>query len=363
LRLTLLSYSMQSRFINLDMKRIHTTRLFCNKVWNASKFVLMQLLPEFPLSYPAPPQSYLSEVPANTLAIFINRWIMSRLGHTVTRVHESFDTLDIREASQLTTQFFHRDFCDAFIEFSKPVLYQSETAEESMATRHTLAACLDASLRLLHPYMPFITEDLWQHLRRATITSFAGASKLDPVSVSLARFPATEDYEVWKNPALEQEMDTFRGVIHGARSLRESLELAATTRFPFIFVATDPAQLATLRNHADSLEYFVQGTSVRILDQDPDDGVKKATMAVGEKVKVLLPLEGLVNVQEQLEKIRRRLKKANASLVKLKKRVEGEDYIIKAPNEVKERDATGIRELVIEIDELERNKDLFTSLL
>jgi valyl-tRNA synthetase len=176
LRFALCNYSGGGRDINLDITRVEGYRKFCNKLWNAIRFAMLKLDPDF--------------VPASTSArsgneSVVERWILHKLNHATAEVERQLEDRNFMNATGALWNFWLYEFCDVFIEASKPMTDESASAETRQSTQQTLYTCLDSGLRLLHPFMPYVTEELWQRLpRRSSETA---------QSISMAAFPEASD--------------------------------------------------------------------------------------------------------------------------------------------------------------------------
>jgi len=367
--LTLVGYPYQSRFINLDSTKISTNRIFGNKLWNATKFVFMNLPSNFEMSHPFIekfPTQWFSEsnLPSSHsafgLAEFVNSWILSRLSQTITKVNSSFEAFNLRDASEITRDFILDEFCDVFIEFSKVVLYQSSNPNEVLATRLTLCSVLDASLRLLHPFMPFITEELFQHLKSKTKFLLQSGYE-EPISICISRFPQTSDYSQFYSPKIEEEMKIILDLLHVSRSLRKMFELPLNMRFPFGIETQGEKETQIIQNHLNHIQYFIQASPLEINSEISFDKTKAGSFAVNENLTLYLPLrDKSINFEEQKEKLQKKLKKNSTQLQKLRARISNSDYKLKAKKDVIERDEAGLRELLAEEEQIKKTLDLLS---
>ena len=207
LRFALCAYTSQGRDINLDVLRVQGYRFFCNKMWNATKFVLSNLSTDFtPPSLPFK----LSGKESN-----IDEWLLSRLANTVEMCQKAFENYDFPLATTALYNFWLYDLCDIYLEHSKPILYGNDK-ELKHIIQQTLYISLHVSLRLIHPFMPFISEELFQRLPASTSESCK--------SIMVSRYPLPEDFK-WKNEARERELDFVMGVIKTIRSMRADYQL------------------------------------------------------------------------------------------------------------------------------------------
>jgi len=206
LRLALCSYTTQGRDINLDINKVVVFRNFCNKLWNATKFALMNLGDSFkPL-----------ELETSTgKESFIEKWILSRLDNSCTTANDSLKAFFISEAVTAIHNFWLHDLCDVYLECMKPIMQQEGHEEEKNSARNTLYTCLDVGLRLLAPFMPFVTEELFQRLMRRPNSSIE--------SICIAPYPTGNSS--WRQPELEKQIEKVMDVVRGIRSVRAGYKL------------------------------------------------------------------------------------------------------------------------------------------
>jgi len=310
LRFTLCSYSPQAKRIALSPKRIEGYRNFCNKVYNAVRFALghvegVQLDGQLPQATLLP-----------------NRWILSRLARAVTDSTRGIDEFRIDDGSLALYHFFWDEFCSWYLESCKPV-FQGGSAQDQAETRQVLAHVMESSLRALHPYMPFITEELWQKLPRP-----AGR----PVSIALSPYPNLEDARV--DEEAERGMSALMGAISAARSVRSEHDLESMAKVPLI-----------LRSHAAELREVLSREHVLIETLVRTEGAPKvedtggerpsgAVLAVAGDVEVIVGLRGLVDPEKERERVERSLKKVAKDIGVLQKRLDNPKFVANAPEAV-----------------------------
>lgn len=222
LRFGLLAYLVQTRDVNLDVGRVVGYRNFCNKLWNATRFALAKLGDDF-----VPSADGLAA--ARAANVTADAWILSRLDAAVAAVNAAFATYAFADAVSAAYNFWLYDLCDVYLELAKRVISgtDADDAARVAATRHVLYECLDVGLRLLHPMMPFVTEELYQRL--------PGAAARSVPSIMVAPFPVSRDG--WQSPAAEAAMDTVTTLVHACRSLKASYSLPPSAR-PDVVVVT-----------------------------------------------------------------------------------------------------------------------------
>uniref|UniRef100_A0A0M3IQ17 valine--tRNA ligase n=1 Tax=Ascaris lumbricoides TaxID=6252 RepID=A0A0M3IQ17_ASCLU len=214
LRFALMGYTSQGRDINLDVLRVQGYRFFCNKIWQASKFTLMQLGNDF---------KPLAEFKLSGSESTLDKWILSRLSFAVESCNAGMSSYTFHQATSAMYNFWLYDFCDIYIEGSKPVLINGDPKVVS-TTRQILYTCVDTGLRLLSPIMPFISEELWQRLpRRPT-------AHKQPLSICVAEYPEVEQYK-YRNEQLENRVSHVMDIVKTVRSLRSDYDLTAKYKY------------------------------------------------------------------------------------------------------------------------------------
>lgn len=206
LRFALCSYTTHGRDINLDINKVVVFRNFCNKLWNATKFALMNLGDNFVPS---------TNENLNGTESFIERWILSRLDNACSTANENMKGYHISEAVNSIHNFWLYELCDIFLEAMKPIMQQGTEAEK-ISAQNTLYTCLDVGLRLIAPFMPFVSEELFQRLSRRPNLSIE--------SICIAPYPTGNN--TWKNPEIENEVNQIMDIIKTIRSIRAGYKLA-----------------------------------------------------------------------------------------------------------------------------------------
>jgi valyl-tRNA synthetase len=310
LRFTLCSYSPQAKRIALSPARIDGYRRFCNKIYNATRFALTYVENETPSGNPP-------EAPA----LLPNRWILSRLAAAVTASTKNIDEFRLDEGSGALYHFFWDELCDWYLEITKPVFASGSDAEKA-ETRATLSHVLESALRALHPYMPFITEELWQKLPRP-----AGR----PISVALAPYPTAEDGR--EDADAERRMNVVMGAIGAARSVRSEHGLDRTDKVPLELRAADPAVRELLEQQRVMIERLVITDSFKI-EAPGGERPRGTVVSVAGDVEVLVGLLGLVDGKKEKERVERMLKKLRKDIEEMEKRLANPKFVESAPPEV-----------------------------
>lgn len=307
LRLTFANLATNGRDISFDLGRVEGNRNFCNKLWNAARYVMMQVGDD-PVTAP------------ETLSV-TDRWILSRAGATLQEVSAHIEGYRMDLASHALYEFVWNEYCDWYLELSKPALQAGDAAEQA-ATRHTLLTVLEMMLRALHPFIPFITEEIWQ-LIRVPLGIDGDSVMVQPWPTPPVRDEQAEAHAAW--------MKTFLG---GLRNFRAELNLAPNRSLRIELQGGDETDRTRLSRFRPLLAALGKAEGFDWLD-DGADVSKSSEILVGE-LKVLIPLAGLVDPQAETERINKQLAREEAELDKAKKRLANKRFVDNAPAEVVE---------------------------
>ncbi|KAI8143967.1 putative valyl tRNA synthetase [Fennellomyces sp. T-0311] len=259
LRFALIAYTQQSRQINLDMSNVIQTSHFCNKLWNLFKFGFGRFEKD---GYNRQSLT-LQDLTNDTNLSLVNRFILSRMADTVSKCINGFENYRLHEAADAVRRFIVEDICDVYVEFSKATLNKPvlETSEKE-ATLNILHACMDASLRLAHPFMPFITEELWHHLQREI------PSSRNAKSIMLEPYPTEEQMAPLRDQQVEDHFKVILSIIHASRSLRQGHQIGIGKELPFTIYCNDPKLAEPLRQYLDEIKSFVKGSELKIVEEE-----------------------------------------------------------------------------------------------
>ena len=318
LRFTMASYASLGRSVNFDFKRAEGYRNFCNKIWNATNFVLMNTEnQDCGIGATATePRAY----------SFPDQWIIGRLQQVEAEVATAYETYRFDLAAELLYSFVWNDFCDWYVELAK-VQLQTGCASRQRATRHTLLSVLEASLRLLHPIIPFITEELWQ-----TIAPMVDAKTAD--SIMLARFPEADLSLV--EPSAFNKMAALQDLIGAVRNLRGEMGVQPSVKAPLFIESAD--DLSELAAYLPALAKLSEVQQVATLPESED-----APVAICNGARLMLKVEvdkaaETARLTKEAEKLQKALDKLNAKLSKA-------GYVDKAPAHLVEKDKAELAEL------------------
>ena len=331
LRFTFASLATTGRDVRLDLGRIEGYRNFCNKLWNASRFVLMNTEGE-------------DCGPGGELEFGLaDRWIRSRLGAAVRSALEAFDAYRFDLAAQAIYDFTWHEFCDWYLELVKPVLNDdSAGAARKRGTRRTLGEVLEALLRLLHPLMPFITEELWQ--RAAPVAGVAGDT------VMLQAYPAAADYP--PDAAAEEEMAWVQGFVLGMRQVRGEMNIAPGKALPVLLQEPSARDLEWLAANRTLLASLARLESVRPLAAG-EAPPPAATVLLGA-MRLLVPMAGLIDAEAELARLEKQRAKLESDLGKTRAKLDKPSFVDNAPAAVVDKERRRAAELGDAIAKIEQ---------
>jgi len=309
LRFTFAALATTGRDIRFDLGRIEGYRNFCNKLWNAARFVLMQT--EGKTVKPA------------TRHDVMDRWIISRMNRMINEVETHLSSYRLDLAAQALYEFTWNEYCDWYLEFAKATL-QSASEEDQATTRNTLLTVLETCLRTLHPIMPFITEEIWQRVKVPL--------EIEGDSIMLQPFPVSGLLD----EGAEQDVDWIKNVIQGIRRIRSELNLPPAKTLDVLFQAGHAADHSRQQRFTDVLSQLARIQSSKWVDEKADTA-QCAVALVGD-LKILIPLKGLVDVEEELSRLMKQLERENADLLKSESKLGNRRFVENAPDSVVEQE-------------------------
>ena len=315
LRFTFAALASPGRDIRFDLGRVEGYRNFCNKLWNAARFTLMQI-----------PEDY---TPAADDAVELSqadRWIVSRLQRVEREVATQFDQYRFDLAAKAIHDFIWHYFCDWYLELIKPVLSGDASDAAKAGTRRTLLRTLEATLRLAHPLMPFITEEIWQ---RVAPLARGQALASNGESISVQPFPRADDARI--DAVAEAEIDWLRDVIAGLRTIRGEMDIAPSQTIPVMVANASASDRERLATHRAAIDFLARVESVDEIAAD--DAPEAATALVGD-MQLRVPLAGLIDQEAELARLDKRLAKLEKDLAGIRGRLSNESFVAKAPADV-----------------------------
>ncbi len=348
LRFTFAALAATGRDIKFDLGRIEGYRNFCNKLWNAARYVLMNVEGKDCGTSSAPPQSpplrggeaNVSPSPSggdqgeDIEYSAADRWILSRLQQTIADVTAAIEGYRFDQAANAIYDFAWNQYCDWYLELSKPVLNGDDTPEAAKrGTRQTLVRVLETLLRLAHPIMPFITEEIWQ--RVAPLAGTASATD-ENRTIMLAPWPRADQALVDEQAGAE--MEWVMQFILGIRSIKGEMNIAPGRPVPVLLANTSETDRDYAERHRPYLDFLARVESIEILPED-DPGPESAIALVGG-MKILIPLAGLIDKEAEIARLEKEIGKLEKEIERVAKKLENPNFVDKAPAAVvqKERD-------------------------
>jgi valyl-tRNA synthetase len=309
LRFTFAALATQSRDIRFELGRVAGNRNFCNKLWNAARFVLLMTDGK-------------SIAPAGTGSSQVaDRWIVSRLGHAISATDRGFAEYRFDNAASALYEFTWHEFCDWYLELCKPVL-QGEDEAAAAVTRRTLLTVLEALLRALHPLMPFITEEIWQ--RVAPVAGTEGETLMR------ASWPRAADYPA--DNAATTDVEWMQGVILGLRQIRGEMDISPARRLAPLAQGATPADSARFEKYSALLGRLAGIDSVRVLAAG--EIAPPSAAAVAGQLTLLVPMQGLIDPAAELVRLKRKQEKNQQEITRALAKLENPSFVNHAPPEV-----------------------------
>ncbi|MGB5109774.1 MAG: valine--tRNA ligase [Formosimonas sp.] len=328
LRFTFASLATQGRSINFDSKRCEGYRNFCNKIWNATRFVLMN----------CEGQDCGIDDAAELDYSPVDQWIVNELQRLELEVAKQFPEFRLDLISQHIYQFVWNQYCDWYLELAKVAL-QNGTDAQKRATRRTLLRVLETTLRLVHPIMPYMTEELWQ-----AVAPLAGMKHTD--SIMLAAYPVSDSTKI--TPTADAWMHELQSLVESVRNLRGEMNLAPSTKAP-LFIAAPAAQHAKLEAFAPYLKTLAKLSEVTVADTLPQ-AAGAPVQVVGE-VEMMLKIE--IDVVAERERLGKEITRLNGEITKITTKLANEAFVAKAPAAVVSQEKTRLAEFQSTVSKLE----------
>jgi valyl-tRNA synthetase len=311
-RFTLVALAAQGRDVRLSAERIEGYRNFANKIWNAARFVLANVA------------DYRPGRAARAAPSLADRWIRSRLARTTRAVRRALAAYRFNEAAGALYQFLWHEYCDWYLEWSKLTLYRGTDAARRARTQAVLVMVLEETLRLLHPVMPFLTEEVWQRLPRG---------RRPAASIMIARYPRSRRRDI--DPGAEAAMAFLMAVVTAVRNVRSEMQIPPARLLRVVLRPAGAAQSALLAAETAAL-----GTLARAEIEVAPDAARpaRAALAVVDGCEVYVPLEGVIDLAAERHRLGRERARAAEELARLEAKLARAEFRERAPAEVVARE-------------------------
>jgi len=336
-RFSLAAFAAQGRDIRLSEERIEGYRNFANKIWNAARFSAMNL------------EDYQDDQqgidPAQCSTP--DKWILARLNRVTAEATRALDEYRFNEGAQLIYHFIWHELCDWYLELIKPYLYHADKTRRAI-TQKTLVYVLDKTLKLLHPYMPFITEEIWQQLPHSG------------ESIMMADYPEVRPELVDDEAA--REMERIMGVITGIRNIRGEMGIPPLTMVDIILIAEDEVIAEALKDHLEFVKDLARGKEARIMVQG--ERPRAAATALADGVEAFVPLEGVIeDPQKEQQRLTKELTKLLNDLELTQRKLANDSFLEKAPPDKVQKERDKLQEFSLLKEKLEQRLAIFRELV
>lgn len=320
MRFTFAAQASTGRDINFDMSRIEGYRNFCNKLWNASRFVMMNLEGH--------------EIQQGNVELSLaDKWILSRLNQVITNVTRNIEEYRFDHAAQNIYEFVWNEYCDWYLELTKPVLNGDTPDAAKRGTRRTLIQALETILRLAHPIIPFITEEIWQ--RVAPMAGVTGDT------IMLQAYPVADKSLI--DETAEAEMQWVMAFIVGIRKIRSGMNIAPSKPLPILIQNGSSTDQERLKNNNSFLSVLAKTESITWLNEG-EEAPESATSLVGE-MKLLVPMAGLIDKEAELKRLDKQLEKLEKQIKGTETKLANPGFTNKAPAAVVQKEQNNLEAL------------------
>ena len=310
-RFTLAAFAAQGRDVKMSEKRVEGYRNFINKIWNAARFALMHIDKER------------KNIPHESLSL-VDRWILSRRYRAADKVSQALDSYRFNDAAGVLYNFVWHEFCDWYLEAIKPTLYGKEGTDRKEATLSVLWRVLHDTLILLHPFIPFVTEEIWDKLPGTKDSIMKSIFPLDAADSGLFR-----DMEA------ESIMGLISGIISGIRNVRGEMNISPSLALAVSVHSQEEATRGTIEQHKDMIINLARLNSLSV--ENTGQRPKSAATAVVDNATIFVNLEGIIDFAQEINRLDKEINKLTNELSIVSKKLRNEDFLSKAPKDVVEK--------------------------
>lgn len=340
LRFTFLALAATGRDIRFDLGRVEGYRNFCNKIWNAARYVLMNC------------EQQDTGINSNDIVYSLaDKWILSRLQQTVAAAHDYFHKYRFDLLAKELYEFMWGEYCDWYLELSKPIIY-SETSSiaEKRGTRKTLVTVLETTLRLLHPLMPFITEEIWQRV--------APLVGINADTIMLQHYPQVD--KTFINTEIDEEVEWLKRIILGVRNIRGEMNIAPGKLLPIYLSKGELLDKQRLERNRNFLCTLAKLETIHWLEADQQ--APASATALAGNMEIRIPMAGIINKDEELQRLRKEIDKINKDLLHIEGKLNNPAFIDKAPEQVVIKEKEKLSEILSIKDKLQQQVRMIEAL-
>ena len=316
-RFTLAAYTAQGRDVRMSPERIEGYKFFVNKIWNAARLTFANL------------EDYDEEDVISGKDSLPDKWIKAKLNKAIEEVTKSLDEYRFNDAAAVIYRFIWHEFCDWYLELSKPALYGKADSPQRQVAQRTLHDVFKATLKLLHPFMPFITEELWQKMIESAENS-----------IMISQFPAPN--KAWKDEKAEKEMQLLMDIITSIRNIRGEMQIPPSRKLQVLISENDGHVINTIKNGKD---YIINMANLETLRVEADLVEPKgvATGVIGS-TKIFVPLAGIVDTTGEKARLQKEITKIEKDLQQCSKKLANRDFLEKAAEAVIKKEEEKLKE-------------------
>jgi len=328
-RFSIAAFAAQGRDIVFSEKRVEGYRSFINKIWNAAKFILMNLGDDFEEE----------EISVDKLEPF-DKWILHRLNLTIINLEKGLKEYKFNEAAQEIYEFWWHELCDWYLEISKQRIYSKDESQRQSAdvAKQVLFYALKTSLKLMHPFMPFITEEIWDTIKNK-----------DEDLLIVSSWPKARDE--FNFPEETKDAETFKEIIYKIRNVRGEMNIAPDKKPEVIFKTVDKNIISIINREDEQIKALAKISNITINgNYDPD---KTDASAILPNVEIYLPLKGLIDIDKEKERLEKEIEKISIDLKKVNGKLSNEKFISKAPEEIINKEKNKKEELTKILEKLQ----------
>ena len=334
LRFTFYSIATRTRTIRFDMKRVEGYRNFCNKLWNAAIFVSGNISDN---------ESRLDNTDVELSTI--DHWIISEFQKTAAAVNLAMETYRFDLAAKEIYEFVWDEFCDWYLELTKPILNSDDaTQAQKLGTQQTLARILESVLRLAHPFLPFLTEELWQKVPSTV--------RLSGDTIMLQPFPVADEKLI--SDAASKDVDWLKTVVTGVRNIRGEMDISPARQVPILFSNGSTEDQERLDKFTRELTFLVRPESLTWLSDNAEKPMS-ATALVGE-MELLVPMAGLIDKKAELARLDKEIDRKQKDRAKTEGKINNPSFVEKAPEEVVQKERDKLKDLDSALEKLNEQR-------
>jgi len=335
LRFTIVYLAPLGQDVLYENEKCELGRNFANKIWNAGRFLLMNKEQLGMLNS----SSDISDLHLD----LADRWILSRLHSTIDEMNNALEDFEINQATKILYEFIWHDFCDWYVEMIKGRLYGDESNDVKQIVLSRAIAVFDQALRMLHPVMPFVTEELWQHL----------AERKPDASIMVSQFPVTD--KKWIDKNTESEMSFVQNTINSIRNIRGELSVPPSKEIEIIVSFPDHKKEEIIKKYQNYFQRLARVVKIEQLKNGAKP--KQAASAVVDGGEVFIPLEGLIDLNAERERIQKELTRVQGMFDSINRKLTNESFVSKAPKDVVDKEREKLEHFRANMEKLQKNLD------